>query len=99
MAVLLSIVLTFFGAAVCYRSGVHMRVTVVGDLLPAGARRAIDLIAESLMIVIGLFMVIWGGALVAAPCEQVIAEVPVLQVGLTYRPLPFAGATTPLFIP
>ncbi len=39
MAVLLSIVLTFFGAAVCYRSGVHMRVTVVRDLLPAGARR------------------------------------------------------------
>src|ERR1700737_1631512 len=48
MAVLLSIVLAFFGAAVCYRSGVHMRVTVVRDLLPDGARRAIDLVAESL---------------------------------------------------
>src|SRR5260370_4733447 len=41
MAVLLSIVLTFFGAAVCYRSGGHMRVTVVRDLLPAGPRAAI----------------------------------------------------------
>src|SRR5213082_2250890 len=34
MAILLSIVLTFFGAAVCYRAGVHMRVTVARDLLP-----------------------------------------------------------------
>src|SRR5438105_11479669 len=31
MAILLSIVLTFFGAAACYRSGVHMRVTVARD--------------------------------------------------------------------
>src|SRR4030081_3054653 len=61
MAILLSIVLTFFVAAACYRSGTHMRVTVVRDLLPAGARRAVDLIAEGLMILIGLFMVLWGG--------------------------------------
>src|SRR5207248_1166974 len=31
MAILLSIVLTFFGAAACYRSGTHMRVTVLRD--------------------------------------------------------------------
>jgi|HubBroStandDraft_6_1064221.scaffolds.fasta_scaffold52498_2 TRAP-type C4-dicarboxylate transport system permease small subunit len=98
MAVLLSIVLTFFGAAVCYRSGVHMRVTVVRDLLPAGARRAIDLVAESLMIVISLFMVIWGGRLVAATWQQVIAEFPFLSVGVTYLPIPIGGAVTLLFI-
>jgi TRAP-type C4-dicarboxylate transport system permease small subunit len=98
MAVLLSIVLTFFGAAVCYRSGVHMRVTVVRDLLPDGARRAIDLVAESLMIVIGLFMVIWGGRLVAATWQQVIAEFPFLSVGVTYLPIPIGGAVTLLFI-
>ena len=98
MAVLLSIVLTFFGAAVCYRSGVHMRVTVVRDLLPAGGRRAIDLVAECLMIVIGLFMVIWGGRLVAATWQQVIAEFPFLSVGVTYLPIPIGGAVTLLFI-
>src|SRR5947209_10065908 len=97
-AVLLSIVLTFFGAAVCYRSGVHMRVTVVRDLLPPGGRRAIDLVAESLMIVIGLFMVIWGGRLVAATWQQVIAEFPFLSVGVTYLPIPIGGAVTLLFI-
>src|SRR3989442_2670131 len=98
MAVLVSIVLTFFGAAVCYRSGVHMRVTVVRDLLPAGARRAVDLVAEGLMIVIALFMVIWGGRLVAATWQQVIAEFPFLSVGVTYLPIPIGGAVTLLFI-
>jgi TRAP-type C4-dicarboxylate transport system permease small subunit len=98
MAVLLSTVLTFFGAAVCYRSGVHMRVTVVRDLLPAGAGRAVDLIAEGLMIVVGLFMVIWGGRLVAATWQQVIAEFPFLSVGVTYLPIPIGGAVTLLFI-
>src|SRR6266567_1550577 len=43
MAILLSIVLTFFGAAACYRSGTHMRVTVLRDLLPSGPQRAVDL--------------------------------------------------------
>ncbi len=38
MAILLSIVLTFFGAAACYRSGTHMRVTVLRDNLPKGPR-------------------------------------------------------------
>src|SRR5947207_5360039 len=98
MAVLLSIVLTFFGAAVCYRSGVHMRVTVVRDLLPASVGHAIDLIAEGLMILIGLFMVIWGGRLVAATWQQAIAEFPFLSVGVTYLPIPIGGAITLLFI-
>src|SRR6202171_2660584 len=74
MAILLSIVLTFFGAAACYRSGVHMRVTVARDLFPPLARRAIDLVAEGLMALVCLFMVIWGARLVAATWQQVIAE-------------------------
>ena len=55
MAILLSIVLTFFGAAVCYRAGVHMRVTVARDLLPPLLRRAVDLIAEGLMALVSIF--------------------------------------------
>src|SRR6266436_6424545 len=52
MAILLSIVLTFFGAAACYRSGTHMRVTVVRDLFPPLGRRVIDLVGEGLMALI-----------------------------------------------
>jgi TRAP-type C4-dicarboxylate transport system permease small subunit len=98
MAILLSIVLTFFGAAACYRSGVHMRVTVARDLFPPLARRAIDLVAEGLMALVCLFMVIWGARLVAATWQQVIAEFPFLSVGVTYLPIPIGGAITLLFI-
>ena len=97
-AVLLSIVLTFFGAAVCYRSGVHMRVTVVRDLLPPLGRRVVDLITEALMASISLFMIVWGEELVAATWNQVIAEFPFLRTGITYLPIPIGGAVTLVFV-
>jgi TRAP-type C4-dicarboxylate transport system permease small subunit len=98
MAILLSIVLTFFGAAACYRSGTHMRVTVLRDWLPRIPQRAVDLIAESLMALISLFMIVWGGKLVAATWHQSIAEFPALSVGVTYLPIPLGGAVTLLFV-
>src|SRR5713226_4653489 len=49
MAVLLTIVLTFFGAAACYRLRLHMNVALVVNTLPAPYRRVTDLIVELLM--------------------------------------------------
>lgn len=98
MAILLSIVLTFFGAAVCYRSGTHMRVTVLRDMLPRLPQRLIDLVGEALMAVVATFMVVWGGELCAATWHQVIAEFPLLRVGITYLPIPLGGVVTLLFI-
>src|SRR6266853_4750786 len=98
MAILLSIVLTFFGAAACYRSGTHMRVTVLRDLLPSGPQRAVDLVAEGLMAAISVFMIVWGGRLVLTTWHQVIAEFPFLSVGITYLPIPLGGAATLLFV-
>jgi TRAP-type C4-dicarboxylate transport system permease small subunit len=98
MAVLLSIVLTFFGAAMGVRAGQHMRVTVVRDLLPRGPQIVVDFLAEALLAAIALFMVVWGGRLVQATWFQVIAEFPALSVGITYLPIPIGGAITLLFI-
>src|SRR5580700_9726147 len=56
MAILLSVVLTFFGAAMCYRSGIHMRVTVLRDALRPVGQRIFDLVGEALMTLISLFM-------------------------------------------
>ena len=39
MAVLLMIVLTFFGAAACYRAGLHMRMSFFISLLPPRLQR------------------------------------------------------------
>ncbi len=98
MAILLSIVLTFFGAAACYRSGTHMRVTVLRDWLPRGPQRAVDLVGEMLMATVSLFMIVWGGLLVEATWYQVIAEFPFLSVGVTYLPIPLGGIVTLLFV-
>jgi TRAP-type C4-dicarboxylate transport system permease small subunit len=98
MAILLSVVLTFFGAAMCYRSGIHMRVTVLRDSLPPIGQRAVDLAGEALMALISVFMIVWGGLLCATTWHQVIAEFPMLSTGITYLPIPVGGAFTLLFI-
>src|SRR6266404_945116 len=98
MAILMSIVLTFFGAAACYRSGTHMRVTVLRDLLPGRPQRAVDLVAEGLMAAVSMFMLVWGGRLVLTTWHQSIAEFPFLSVGITYLPIPLGGAVTLLFV-
>ena len=98
MAVLLTIVLTFFGAAGCYRRGLHMNIGFFVGMLSDRPRRAIGLVVEALMAAMALFMVIWGGRLVAATWQQVIAEFPFLSVGVTYLPIPIGGAILLLFV-
>jgi TRAP-type C4-dicarboxylate transport system permease small subunit len=98
MAVLLMIVLTFFGAAVCYRVGLHMRVSFFVSLLPERLQRATALLVELLMGAIALFMVDWGIKLVTATWQNSIADFPSLSVGVTYLPIPIGGAILFLFV-
>jgi TRAP-type C4-dicarboxylate transport system permease small subunit len=98
MAVLLMIVLTFFGAAACYRVGLHMRVGFFVSLLPVQLQRAIALLVELLMALIALFMINWGIKLVAATWQNSIADFPSLSVGVTYLPIPIGGAILLLFV-
>ena len=97
-AVLLTIVLTFCGAAACYRLGLHMNVTVAADLLPPRARRLADLLVEILMLIVAGFMVVYGIKLCQATWQNSIAEFPFLSVGLVYSPIPIGGVFTLLFI-
>jgi TRAP-type C4-dicarboxylate transport system permease small subunit len=97
-AILLSIVLTFFGAAACYRVGLHMRVTFVRDRMPPVLQRGADVLAELLMAAVGLFMMNWGYALCATTWHQSIAEFPALSVGVTYLPIPLGGLCLLLFV-
>jgi TRAP-type C4-dicarboxylate transport system permease small subunit len=97
-AVLLTIWLTFFGAAACYRLGIHMAVTVGVDLLPENARRVSDYAVETLMAAVAIFMVVYGYRLCAVTWNNSIADFPFLSVGLVYSAIPFGGAITLLFI-
>jgi TRAP-type C4-dicarboxylate transport system permease small subunit len=98
MAVLLAIVLTFIGAAACYRVGAHMSVTILVNALTPPWQRLVRLLAEALMALVSLFMVFWGSALVETTWYQSIAEFPFLSVGVTYLPIPIGGAITFLFV-
>src|SRR6478752_7041575 len=73
-AVLLTIWLTFFGAAACYRLGLHMNVTVGIDLLPPRLRRATDWLVEVLMGIISAFILVYGIKLVQATWGNSVAD-------------------------
>ena len=96
-AILLAIVLTFFGAAACYRAGVHMRITIVRDLLPRPLQRATEALAELLVIGLCAFMTAWGVGLCRTTWNQSIDAFPALRVGLTYLPIPLGAAATVFF--
>lgn len=97
-AVLLTIWLTFFGAAACYRLGLHMNVSVGIDMLPPHIRRITDWIVEILMAIISAFIFYYGIGLVQATWNNSVADFPWLSVGITYLPIPAGSALTLLFI-
>ena len=97
-AVLLMIVLTFFGAAACYRVGMHMRMSFFVGLLPPPLQRLSAALVELLMALIALFMINWGARLVAATWQNSFPDFPALSVGVTYLPIPIGGAILLLFV-
>ena len=97
-AILLTLVLTFFGAAVCYRDGMHMRVRFFTGLMPPLFQRVCLLLAEGLTGAVSAFMIVWGYGLCAATWHDVVAEFPSVSVGITYLPIPLGGAATFLFV-
>ena len=97
-AILLSVVLTFFGAAACYRADVHMRITVARNLLPRFWQRVANVAAELLVAAVSVFMTIWGIGLCQTTWHQTIDEFPWLRVGVTYLPIPIGGVLTTLFV-
>ena len=98
LAVLLTIGITFIGAANCYRQRIHMNMTVGTDLLPPRLRAASALISELLMGVMALFMLVWGIKLVLATWGNSVDEFPWLSVGVTYLPIAVSGAMMFLFV-
>jgi len=97
-ATLLAIVITFFGAAACYRAGVHMRITIARDVLPAPLRAATTVVAELLVGSLSVFMTLWGIGLCQTTWNQTIDTFPSLRVGITYLPIPLGAAATVLFV-
>jgi TRAP-type C4-dicarboxylate transport system permease small subunit len=97
-AVLLTILLTFIGAAACYRRRQHMNVGFFVGLLPAAGQKVCGLVCELLVGAMALFMMVYGRGLVEATWHNTIAEFPFLSVGVTYLPIPIGGLFLLLFV-
>lgn len=98
LAVLLTIVVTFIGAAAAYRLNLHMNVGYFADKLPDLYRKLVELAVQLLMAAIAIFMIAWGYRLVEVTWHNTIADFPFLSVGVTYLPIPVGGVCLLLFI-
>jgi TRAP-type C4-dicarboxylate transport system permease small subunit len=98
MAILIMIVLSFFSAVVCYREYLHIGVGLLPAALDERGKVILGLIIETCMMVTNLFLFWYGIKLVHTTWHQSIAEFPVVSVGVSYLPVPIAGAITVLFI-
>jgi TRAP-type C4-dicarboxylate transport system permease small subunit len=98
LAVLLTIVLTFIGAAAAYRLNLHMNVGYFAGKAPEPFRKLLDLLVQLLMALIALFMIVWGKSLAEVTWHNTIADFPFLSVGVTYLPIPIGGVCLLLFI-
>ena len=97
-AVLLTIVLTFFGATACYRLRLHMNVSFFADAFPGIWRTLAQTLSELLVGAMALFMTYYGVKLVDATWDNTIADFPALSVGVTYLPIPIGGAILAMFV-
>src|ERR1700730_1667579 len=80
LAVLLTIVLTFIGAAAAYRLNLHMNISYFADRLPERWRSLLDIIVQLLMAMIAIFMMVWGERLVEVTWHNTIGDFPFLSV-------------------
>lgn len=98
LATLLMIVMSFVAAIVCYREYLHIGVGVLPAYLKEPAKTWLGWFLEICMLATNLFMLWWGLKLVGTTYYQVIAEFPILSVGISYLPIPLGGGLTALFV-
>ncbi len=89
--------LTMYGAAACYRAGIHLRLLAIISRLPEAAQRVAEIGTHVLMAVIAVTMIYYGVELVQTTWFQSYAEFRYVRVGLVYSAIPGSGVVTLLF--
>jgi TRAP-type C4-dicarboxylate transport system permease small subunit len=95
---IMMVMFSFLGGAAVYRAKVHVAVEALLNAVSARNRKVMVWGVDACMIATALFMLVYGAQLCFELWHQSIAEFPGLPVGLTYMPIPVAGALTLLFI-
>lgn len=98
LAILCMVTFTFVGAAVSYRAGAHIAVSMLTDRLPAGLQRIAARVTDLLMLVICGFILWYSTLLCMQLWQQPIAEFSLLSAGQSYLPVPLGAGLTLLFV-
>jgi TRAP-type C4-dicarboxylate transport system permease small subunit len=97
-SVIMMVMFSFLGGAAVYRAKVHVAVEALLNAVSQGKRKVMLWAVDACMIATALFMLVYGVQLCITTWQQSISDFPGLSVGLTYMPIPLAGALTLLFI-
>jgi TRAP-type C4-dicarboxylate transport system permease small subunit len=89
---------SFLGGAAVYRAKVHVAVEALLNAVSGKVRKAMLWGVDACMAAAALFMFVYGWHLCIVTWPNTIAEFPWLSVGITYLPIPIAGALTTLFL-
>jgi TRAP-type C4-dicarboxylate transport system permease small subunit len=89
---------SFLGGAAVYRAKVHVAVEALLNAVPGGMKKIMLWGVDACMAMVALFMLVYGVQLCVVTWPNTIAEFPWLSVGITYLPIPIAGALTTLFL-
>ena len=89
---------TFIGAAATYRACGHIAVDLFVAHVPKAMQRVMAYFVHMFMAAISVFIIIYGFNLCGTTWNQAVAELPWLNVGWCYLPLPLGSIITLLFI-
>ncbi len=98
IAIVLMVLFTFLGGAAAYRAGAHIAVQMLTNSLPPGMRRLAGWFSDIVMLVVCIFIVVWGSNLCIGTWGQSLDTLPWMPVGLTYAALPLGSLFTALFV-
>jgi TRAP-type C4-dicarboxylate transport system permease small subunit len=95
---IMMVAFSFLGGAAVYRAKVHVAVQALVNAVSPPMRKAMLLGVDACMAMAALFLLVYGVRLCETTWQNSIAEFPGLSVGVTYLPIPAAGALTALFL-
>lgn len=98
VAIICMVTFTFIGAAVSYRAGSHIAVTMLTDRLPESMKALCARLVDLFMLAVTLLMLWYSYHLCVELWEQPVADFPIITSGQTYLPLPIGAFILLLFI-
>ena len=98
MSIFFTVQLTMYGAAACYRSNAHLRLTVLVAQLSERGRWLVDHLVHLLLAGVAIAMVYYGINLARTTWFQSYPEFRHIRVGVVYAAIPISGCIFLLFI-